>query len=87
MAFWKQWYNPKIKMQGRSGIIYIKSPKYYIDSEVLHPPPFDVVIWKDSLCRFEGENKYPVHSVEEKKLIVEEIMRELEDMNLKVELG
>jgi len=71
-------------MLGRAGIIYKdEAGKYFIDSETLIRPPYDIVIFADSVKYYKSDKILPS---ETKMIIAKKIKDELEAMSMLVEL-
>ncbi len=87
MKFLKRFFNKKIKMLGRAGIIYNDgTTKYFIDSESLLAPPYDVVIYVKRIRYFDNNARLKVLTNTEKLEIANKVKSELDDMGMTTDL-
>jgi hypothetical protein len=83
----KQFFNKRIKMLGRAGIIYRdESDTYFLDSEHLVGSP-DVVVFMDNIRIADERKKDVIISYEKKKTIAQQVKAELEAMEMSVQLS
>jgi hypothetical protein len=88
MSFLRKYFNKRIKMLGRAGLVYkTKDNKYFVDSEVLVGPPYDVVIFADGVRYYGEEKKQEILSNEERQSIIKAVKAELESMGMSVQVG
>jgi hypothetical protein len=75
-------------MLGRTGVVYkADGVKYFINSEVLIAPPYDIVLYVDGIRYYDANQKDLPLSFTEKQRIAIEVKEELEYMGMRVELG
>jgi len=75
-----------VKILGKAGVLYVdKDGEYFVDSEVLISPPFDLVIFS------EGIEYYNMPSItitdEKKKDIIANTVRLFESIGMKVDVA
>jgi hypothetical protein len=76
-----------VEILGRSGIKYRdKSNKYYIDSEMLVGPEFDLVIFSDSVRFYNDTSLLNPLSKNEKDEIVKIVVTLLESVGIKADV-
>ena len=87
MNFFKKLFYKKVKMLGRAGIMYndIKQ-QYYLNSECLVGPPYDVVIFVNDIYYYKNGQKLNSVSKKESEEIANQVKKELELRGMNVEL-
>jgi len=76
-----------VEILGRSGIKYKnKSQKYFIDSEMLVSPEFDIVIFSDSVRYYNDTSLIHPLTKDEKNEIIRIAVKLLESAGIKVDV-
>jgi hypothetical protein len=75
-----------VKILGKAGVLYRdKDGEFFIDSEILVSPPFDLVIFSDGIGYSNNPNGFITE--EKKKEIIVNAVRLFESIGMKVEVG
>lgn len=85
MNFFRKVFNHKVSLLERAGLLYYEGGNTYaVDSEMLFAPPYDIVIWTDSVSYHKSDK--PI-SDRVKLEIINKIKSELERRGMSVEVG
>jgi len=80
------WFKPKafkVKLTGRAGLIYQEGGKTMnIDSEMLAGPDSDMVIYLDSISKWNPPHENELISVERKEQIKANLLKELSNIRI-----